>query len=719
MTRNRRQKPAAAKAGKGGKTAARTGELFELALQFHQSGDRGAAERLYQEILALDPRHDGSLHYLGILAFQAGRWDIAEALIGEAVAIRPDHSGARNNLGTALWQQGKAAAAAAEFAEALRLRPAYPEAHNNLGNALKDLGRPAEAAAHYQQALTLKPDYPEAHNNLGSTLQGLGRLTEAAAHYQQALTLKANYPEAHNNFGNLLSRLGRLAEAVAHYEQALRLRPGYAETHSNLGNALMHLGRLAEAEACFGRALALKPDFASAHNNLGGALQNQGRMDEASACFERAITLKPDYEEAHRSLIYGMLYRPGTGLAAVLAEARRWSAVHADHFKAEWRPAVPAAVATGRPPRLGFVSGDFREHVVGRLVVPALEALARAGHDFICYANHPLEDALTVRIKAAATAWRPIHGLGDEAAAAQIRADGIEILFDLSGYTADSRLLLFARKPAPLQVTWLGYPGTTGMAAMDYLLADPVQVPPEFDRYYQESIIRLPGSYILYRPIEDAPEVALLPAASRGAITFGSFNGVQKLAPPVIETWSRILGRLPASRLVLKAPGFTDEAVRQRYRAAFAGHGIGEERLAFIGRTRPAEHMEAMSGVDIALDSFPYTGGATTVDTLWMGVPVIALIGDTLCHRHSAGYLSVTGLADLIASDTDAYVELAVQLAGDLPHLAKLRAGLRARMAASPLCDEAGFVRAFTAACAEIWARSLAGEAPRALEVAP
>jgi len=703
-------RPKATKAGKAG-------ALFERALRHHQAGDLAAAEALYQDILALDRRHDGALHYLGILACQVGRWEIAEALIGEAVALRPDHAEARNNLGTALWQQGKAAAAAAEFAAALRLKPEYAEAHNNLANALKDLGRLDEAVERYRRALTLKPAYAEARNNLGSALQSLGRLEEAVGHYEQALGLRPDYPEAHNNFGNALMRLGRLGEAVGHYRRALALKPEYAEARNNLGGALVHLGRLAEAEACFKQALAAKPDFPGALNNLGGALQQQGRMEEAAARFERALALKPDYEEAHRNLIYGLLYRPGVGLPEILAAARRWSATHADPLAPASVPAV--LVAAERPPRLGFVSGDFREHVVGRLALPALEALRRAGHDFVCYSNHPLEDALTARFKAAAGAWRPIHGLGDAAAAGLIRADGIEILVDLSGYTADSRLLLFALKPAPVQVTWLGYPATTGLATMDYLLADPVQVPPEADAHYQEKIIRLPGSYLLYRPIPDAPEVGPPPAGRDGSITFGSFNGVQKLAPPVIETWSRILHRLPASRLMLKAPGFTEEAVRRRYRELFAGHGIGEERLEFAGRTTPADHMAAMTAVDIALDSFPYTGGATTVDTLWMGVPVIALIGDTLAHRHSAGYLTATGLADLVAADPDRYVELAVELAADRPRLAELRAGLRARMSASPLCDEAGFVRAFTAACVEIRARLLAGEPPRSLDLTP
>ena len=711
---NRRQKAKTAKTGRGGGAA--TGALFELAQHQHQAGDLAAAEGLYREILAQEPNHDGALHYLGILACQIGRWDVAEALIGQAVALCPDHAEARNNLGTALWQQGKIAAAAAEFAQALTLKPDYAEAHNNFANTLKEMGKLSEAVDHYRQALSLRANYPEALNNLGSALQSLGRPAEAIAHYEQALKLRANYPEAHNNFGNALLRLGRVAEAVERYQQALRLRPAYAEARNNLGGALSHLGRLGEAESCFEQALAAKPDFAGALNNLGGALQQQGRMEEAAARFGQALALRPDYEEAERNLIYGLLYRPGIGLAEMLEAARRWSARHAEPL-APATPPVLAAAAAGRSPRIGFVSGDFREHVVGRLAIPALEALARAGHDFVCYANHPIEDGLTARFKAAASAWRPIHGLTDDEAAALIHADGIEILFDLSGYTADGRLRLFARKPAPLQVTWLGYPATTGMTAMDYLLADPVQAPAESDHYYQEKIIRLPGSYLLYRPVAEAPEVGPPPVENNGFVTFGSFNGVQKLAPPVIDCWSRILRRLPAARLVLKAPGFTEEGVRRRYREMFAGHGIGSERLEFLGRTSPAEHMRAMSAVDIALDSFPYTGGATTVDTLWMGAPVVALSGETFAHRHSAGYLAVTGLGDLVATDSEGYVGLAAALAGDRPRLAALRAGLRGRMLASPLCDEAGFVAAFTAACAAIRDRLLAGEAPASLDV--
>ncbi len=710
----KRRRKAAVKTGKGGAAA---GDLFELALQRHQAGDLGAAERLYQESLIQNPNHDGSLHYLGILACQVGRWDIAEALIGQAVALCPEHAEAHNNLGTALWQQGKVAAAAAEFAEALRLKPAYAEAHNNLANTFKDLGQIAQAVAHYQQALRLKPAYAEAHNNLGSVLQGLGRLAEAVVHYEQALRLRANYPEAHNNFGNALLRQGQVLEAVAHYQQALKLRPAYAEAHNNLGSALLHQGRLSEATRCFEQALELKPDFPGALNNLGGALQNQGRLVEAIDRFERAVALNPEYEEAHRNLIYTHLYLPGVTPGEVLRAARRWSAAHADRFEAVWPSCEPVPRGRDRP-KLGFVSGDFRSHVVGRLMIPVLEALGRAGHDVVCYSNSPIEDVLTARFKAAATGWRPIHGLDDEAAVACVRADGIDILIDLSGYTADNRMLMFARKPAPVQITWLGYPASTGMAAMDYLLADCVQVPVGAEEGYREKIIRLPDGYHLYRPIAEAPEVEPLPSVGNGFITFGSFNGVQKLTAPALELWSRILQRIPSSRLRLKAPGFTDEATRQRYRAQFQGFGLDDARLEFIGRTPPTEHMQAMSAVDIALDSIPYTGGATTVDTLWMGTPVITLPGETMASRLSAGYLSAIGLSEFIARDAEQYIELAVELALDTPRLATLRATLRAVMAASPLCDEARFVQSFERACATVWARHCAGKAPRALDVA-
>ena len=703
-----------------GKPPVRTGDLFELALQHHQAGQWAEAEALYREVLALDSGHAGALHYLGVLAYQVGQLEVARELIAAARELRPEDAEIRNNLGTVLWHQRKPAEAAAEFERALALKPGYAEAHNNLANALKDLGRTAEAVAHYEQALRLRPVYAEAHNNLGSALQSLGRLEEALAHYQQALRLRANYPEAHNNAGNARLRQGQLSEAIAHYEQALKLLPDYPEALNNLGGALVHQGRLTEAGECFERAIALKPDFAGALNNLGGALQSQGRLEEATASFERAVALNPSYEEAHRNLVYTQLYRPGVGLAEIRTAAERWNAIHIERFRAVWpdrRPAPPAA--TGRRPKLGFVSGDFRSHVVGRLMLPVLEALSRAGHEFACYANSVVDDALTARFRAAAALWRPIAGLSDGEASAQIRADGIEILIDLSGYTADNRLLVFARRPAPLQLTWLGYPATTGMAAMDYLLADHVQVPEESDRHYREKIIRLPAGYHLYRPIDEAPEVGSSPAARNGFVTFGSFNGVQKLTAPAIEVWSRILHRLPAARLVLKAPGFNDPAVQRRYRALFAAQGIGAERLEVLGRTSPAEHMRAMTETDIALDSLPYTGGATTVDTLWMGVPVITLAGETMAGRLSAGYLDAIGLSELTARSPDHYADLAVALASDPARLASLRSGLRPRMTASPLCDEGRFVRSFEAACTAIWSRHCAGEAPAAVTIPP
>ena len=700
----------AKRGGATAKTDTRPGSLFTLALQHHQKGELAEAEQLYQEVLALAPDHDGALHYLGVIACQVGRFDLAEGLIGQAVRLRPDCAEAHNNLGTALWHQGKLSLAAAEFEHALALKPGYAEAHNNLGNVLKDCGSPAKAVTHYHQALALKPGYAEAHNNLGSVLQSLGRLTEAVTHYQQALSQKVIYPEAHNNFGNALARLGRLPEAMAHYEHSLRQRPGYAEAHNNLGAAMIHQGRLAEAASCFATALSLKPNFPGALNNLGTALQSQGRAEEALGHFERAVALKPDYEEAHRNLVYGRLYHPETGLADILSAARAWSAAHADRLQAAWprHPADPNAAH--RRPKLGFVSGDFRDHVMGRLSIALLEALGRAGHAFVCYTNHPIEDALSRRFKAAAAGWCPIHGLSDDAAAAQIRADAIDILFDLSGYTADNRLLLFAAKPAPVQVTWLGYPATTGMKAMDYLLADPVLVPAAADHHYQEKIIRLPAGYHLYQPQQGTPEVAPPPHERNGFITFGSFNGVHKLSGPTIECWGRILRHVPASRLVLKAPGFTCPATCLRYQTMLEGWGIDRDRLTLIGRTSPTEHSAAMSTVDIALDSFPYTGGATTVDTLWMGTPVITLAGETMAARLSASYLTAINHAELIAWEVDQYVELAVALAHDPARISRLRESLRPSMKASPLCTEAVFVHHFEQACQRIWQRHCLSE---------
>ncbi len=607
-------------------------------------------------------------------------------------------------------QAGRLAEAEAIYREILSRAPNHVDSLHLSGVAAGQGGRYDEALALVGRAVALNDRSGTIHHNFAEILRAVGRLEQAAHHYRQAVALLPGWAEAHNHLGVVLQELGLWDQAVTCYRRALVLDDGSAASHNNLGVALQDRGALAEAEACYRRALALDPDFADAAGNLGNLLREQGRLDDAVELYHRVLAIWPQRADVRSNLLFTLMCRPDVDLPDLAAAAAGWEACHAAGFQAGWPEHRPGP-RSPRTPRLGFVSADFRRHAVGFLVIGALEALTAAGHELVCYSNGAIEDALTARIRALST-WRTILGRDDRSVAEQIRADGIDILFDLSGHTAGNRLPLFARKPAPLQVAWVGYPGTTGLAAMDYLLADRHQVPEGADAWYRERIIRLPHSYVCWEPPAEAPPVTGLPAATDGPMTFGSFNFLSKLTPQVIAIWSRILQQVPESRLLLKAVGFACPLTRNRCRALFGDHGIPARRLVFAGGTSRADHLAAIGSVDIALDTFPYNGGLTTLETLWMGVPVITCPGRTVASRHSFGYLTTLGLGDLIAADPDGAIRLAVAWAGDRNRLAGIRAGLRARMLASPLCDAPAFARDFAAACRLAWDGFCAGQPP-------
>jgi predicted O-linked N-acetylglucosamine transferase (SPINDLY family) len=696
----------------GGAVAA----ALALGLSLMDRGRPGDALACFERALAGAPDDPGGWSNLGIALLELGRPAEAAARLERALALAPGDARTHLNLGAALLRLGRAAEAVPCFEGALALEPDYAKAHLNLGTARLDLGHLAGAAACFGQALALAPGLVEAALNLGVVRQREGRLEDAVAVWRRLAERRPGCFEAHLNVGTALLEQGELAAAMASLTRALALRPDSAAAHLTLGVLFRRQNRLAEAEDRFRRALALAPDAAEAHLNLGTALQEQGRLEEAQVSFGQAQRLQPELAAAGSAILFTRLYQPGTDLAAIAAGARDWADRHAAPLRTEW----PAFDPQGRGVetyRLGFVSGDFRAHAVGFLVLPALEALARAGHRFYCYANQTEDDDLTRRFRAAAAVWRPVFGWSDPALAAQIRADGIDILVDLSGCTALNRLLVFARRPAPVQVAWVGYPATTGLEAMDYLLADPVQVPAGAEVHYREQVVRLPEGYVAYQPPEDTPAPGPLPAATTGFITFGSFNTLKKITPGVIEAWSEILRREPDARLLLKTSALDCRDCRQTVAARFATYGIAQERLSLEGGTTPGRHRQAIAGVDIALDSFPYSGGLTTLETLWLGVPVVTCPADTLCSRHTLGYLSGIGLSHLAARDVRQYVETATDLARDRARLSALRAGLRPRMAAAPLCDPDRFARHLEQAFATMWAGFRAGTPPRGFEV--
>jgi predicted O-linked N-acetylglucosamine transferase (SPINDLY family) len=677
-------------------------EALAKALRHHQAGRLQEAEAIYQQILKADPVHVDALHLLGILAQQRG--DSARAIESIARAIRLDGRQAafHNTLGDVLRSQGKCVAAVACYQRALQLRPNYAEAHNNLGIALAELGQLAAAIASYRCALQLQPNYAEAHHNLGVALRSQGQLAAAAASEQRARQLRPNYDDAHNKLGTPLGRQRQFAAAIASYQRALEVPPKSAEAHVNLARAQRSRGQLAAAIASCQRALEVRPDYAEAHSTLGSTLLEQGDREGALAAYERALALKPDYAGAHSNALVCMQYRPGVSCAGLAQAHAAWNERHAAPLRAARAPHQNDRDPLRRL-RLGFVSPDFGRHPVGYFLIRALEQLDRDQCETVCYCDRFIKDDLAPRFRAAATVWRDVGGLSDKALAEMLVEDRIDILFDLAGHTARNRLLVFARKPAPVQITWIGYEGTTGLETIDFILADRYTIPPGQEACYPEQVLRMPDGYVCYDPPEPSPEVAPLAAVKNGYIRFGSFNNLAKITPQVVEVWAQVLGRVPDSRLRLKYKGLDDELVRGRYRDLFAMRGVDPSRVELTPASAYAEYLAAYGEIDIALDPFPFGGGITTCDALWMGVPVLTCPGETFASRHCLSHLSNAGVTETIAATTEEYVELAVSLAGDLPGLARLRAGLRPRLAASPLCDGKRFAANLMALLRQVW----------------
>jgi predicted O-linked N-acetylglucosamine transferase (SPINDLY family) len=677
-------------------------QAFEQAVAFHRAGDLHQAERLYREILVLEPGHTDALHLFGVLAHQVGRDDVAVESIQQALRLSPACAEAHNNLGIVLMHQGKRGEALASYRHALALKPDYAEAHNNFANALKQDGDIANAIAGYQQALILKPDYYEAFFNLGVALAALGRLEEAGACYRQALLVKPDLADAHNSMGLALKEQGKTEEAIECYRQALGAKPEFPEAFNNLGNALKEGGLYDEAVASFRQALALKPEFPEAHNNLGNVLKDQGKLDEALTAVRAGLLVKPDSAAIHDNLVFMSHYHPAWDSATLYQEARRWNDLHAAPL-AKYHGGYANTTDPGRRLRIGYVSPDLRTHPLSNVLLPLLANHDRRQVEVYCYAEVMRPDDVTRRLRGWTDVWRATVGLSDEQLAELVRQDRIDILVDLALHSARNRLLVFARKPAPVQVTWLGYPGTTGLTAIDYRLTDPYLDPPGGDdAFYSEESIRLPETFWCYEPAGDEVMVEELPALRNGWITLGCLNNFCKVNDGVLAAWVQVLHALPRARLLLHVhPG----SVREHVAAKFQQEGIARGRVQFVGRQSKVEYLQLHNQIDIGLDPWPCNGGVTSLDALWMGVPIVTRVGETVVGRTGLSLLSNLGLADLAAWTTEEYVANVVRLAGDLPRLQELRAGLRARLRASPLMNAPRFARHVEQAYRHMWRR--------------
>ena len=640
---------------------------FQQAVRLHQQGQPGQAGILLKAIVESQPRHFHALHLLGMVA----------------------------------GQQGQPQAAVDWFNRALAVRPQSSAVYSNRGNALLDLGRYADALASCEHALTLRPDHVGALYNRGAALQFLNRTEEALASYERALAIQPDHEEALYNRGAVLHDLGRYDEALASYDRALSIRPDYPEALTNRGLTLQKgKGLLDEAIASYQQALTLRPDYAVGHNNLGNAQKDQGLIEDAIASYRQALLFKPDFYAAHSNLLFTLQYSSRQDSAHILQEARRWNARHAVPLKGLIGPHSNVQEPRRRL-RIGYVSPDFRGHCQSLFTTPLLSHHDHQQFEIYCYAGVPRPDEITGRLRAHADVWRDTLGLADAQVADLIRSDRIDILVDLTMHMAQGRPLIFARKPAPVQVAWLAYPGTTGIDAIDYRLTDPYLDPPgQHDEEYSEKSIRLPDNFWCYDPLTREPAVNPLPATTAGHITFGSLNNFCKVNEGVLALWSRVLGAVPGSRLLLLS---NQGRHRDRVLGAFKEHGVSPDRIGWFTPAPRRLYLEAYHRIDIGLDTFPYNGHTTSLDSFWMGVPVITLVGPTVVGRAGLCQAMNLGLPELVARSPDQYVELAVGLARDLPRLAGLRASLRQRLQASPLMDAPRFARHVEAAYRQMW----------------
>lgn len=650
---------------------------LDRAISLHEAGQLDRAEAIYRSVLAAQPRHPQAQHLLGLVHHQRGDNMAALQSINAAIMADPGVALFHFNLGNVLTALNEPESAAASYTQAVRLKPDYPQAWFNLGKARFDHAEYAGAVLAYEHAFQSIPDLPGLRFDFASALIAHGdRLIGSREFHARAAQLlathwqQADHPDsARLMLAYALQQQGQLSDAEAHYRGVLEGRPAPADelkAHSNLANCYNQLGRMSEALVHYRRTLALNPALADTASSI-------------AACIN---------------------YEPATTAQDVLDAHRDWSrrfGITARH----------GAFANTREPdrnlRVGLVSPDLRRHPVAALCASTLERLHAHGIELHCYYNFPSADVVTERLRTAATAWRNVHPLTDEELADQIAADGIDILVDLAGHTSYNRLGVFARKPAPLLVSWLGYFNTTGLDSFDYFITDPWSSPPGQEAYFVEQLLRLPHTRFCYEPWEFVPEINALPALERGHVTFGCFNNLSKLNERVLALWARVLQAVPNSRLVIQAQSLNDNPNRERFSQQAASLGIARERLELRDFVPLEQAARAYHGIDIALDPFPFCGGMTSFEALWMGVPVVTLEQPLIAGRQTLSMLHNLGLPELVAKNEQDYVAIATGLAGDPEKLAALRAGLRPRFAASPLADYDAFARDLATALRGMW----------------
>ena len=659
----------------------------------------------FRTALRLSPESGDVLNNLAIAYQSAGRWDDALGAFEQALAAQPESASAHFNLGLTLARMGRKDEAAKAMARALELNPALPHVSRLLASLCWELGRRTEAIDLLRRRIQQAPQDVDARQVLAVYLLDERQAIEAEDHLRLAIGLKPDSAGLYNDWGRALVRLDRGQEAIGAYQRALALDPDFAFAYNNLGTLLESMSDTEGALACYRKAYELEPNMVELRNNLGTVLKERGEVDEAIAHLCAALELSPGNADVHSNLVYVRHFHLGSDARMLGAEAAEWHHRHAE----KWRPAErckPSRPDPERRLRVGYVSPDFWEQAECYFVLPLLENHDASAVEIFCYSNNPRTDDITRRYRACADQWRDVWNLGDEAMAEQIASDEIDILVDLTMHMRDHRLLTFARQPAPIQVTWLAYPGTTGLPEIDYRFTDWSMEPEDLLTCVSaEMPVRLPDSWCCYEAVGSSPAVSPAPAEKNGYLTFGSLNNGRKHNTAVLSQWARLMEAIPDSRLVLLA---ADEATRDRLREFFRSSAVDPQRIDFIPPSRRYEYLSAYGQIDVGLDPFPYNGITTTCDALWMGVPVMTIPGTVAAARAGASLLRSAGLEQFIAADEASWIALGQSWSERIDELAALRRELRRQVSQSPLMNGARFARNVERAYREMWRKCCA-----------
>lgn len=667
-------------------------------------GKADDALNAYLKALEIEPDYAAAHYNSGNANATLNRHDAACAAYKKAIELDPGFTDAYIALGCAFEELGQIDEAEASYRKALEISPNYAEIHRNLGRILLAPGRQEEAIASFKRSLELQPDNADVLLILGTAQKARGHLVAAQSSLLKAHEISPDNMEILTHLGDTCLELEQADRALACYHKAVEVDPNNAVAFNNMGNVYFNSGKFVEAEASYRRAVELRPDFSAAHGNLGCVMKDIGKPIESLKSLRRAIEIAPNDCTVRSNLLFiGHLLKEQSP-AKLLEEAKAYGETAARQAKAvkHWTNTP----APERRLRIGFVSADLHLHPVGYFIEGVLHALASRNSgklEVFAYTNYFRVDPVTERIKSHCDHWREIFGRMDDEVVKMIQQDEIDVLIDLSGHTGNNRLPIFAWKPAPVQVTWLGYFATTGVQAIDYLIADPWTLPESEEAYFTETVWRLPETRLCFTPPDLNVEIRPLPAITERQITFGCFNNLNKMNNAVIALWAKVLTKIPNSRLFLKARQLYSSSAHDDVVNQFSRHGIAKSRLILEGPEIRANYFAAYNRVDIALDPFPYTGGTTTAEALWMGVPVLTMSGTHFLARQGVGLLMNAGLPDWIANDPDDYVARAIAHASDIDGLVALRARLRSQVLTSPIFDASRFAMHFEEALRGMW----------------